>query len=129
MEEDLFGGLPKRVVWTEQEWGLAHAVASRLFNPSSPIDETRLFSGRLSQVSDLLGVVYERGAHAILFGERGVGKSSLANIIAAKIPPAVTIIGSAAPRVVVNRVDGRSSANDPNNRDARLPFWGSLCPT
>jgi Cdc6-like AAA superfamily ATPase len=39
-----------------------------------------------------LGVVYERGAHAILFGERGVGKSSLANTITAKIPPAVTNI-------------------------------------
>ncbi len=88
---DLFGGaLTKREVWADQDWGLAYAATQRLFNPSSPIDEDRLFSGRLTQVSDMLGVVYERGAHAILFGERGVGKSSLANTITAKIPPAVT---------------------------------------
>jgi len=48
-----------------------------------------LFSGRLEQVSDLLTVVYDKGAHAVLYGERGVGKSSLANIITSKIPAAV----------------------------------------
>ena len=89
---DLFSGLDLEKVWTDKDWGLATAATQRLFNPSSPIDEDRLFSGRLTQVTDMLGVVYERGAHAILFGERGVGKSSLANTITAKIPPAVTNI-------------------------------------
>lgn len=89
---DLFKEMALRAVWSERDWGLADANAQRLFNPSSPIDEERLFSGRIDQVSDLLGVVYEKGAHAILFGERGVGKSSLANTIAARIPPAVTNI-------------------------------------
>jgi Cdc6-like AAA superfamily ATPase len=89
---DLFGLIhaPSSGAWSEQDWGIALAKTQRLFNPSSPIDEERLFSGRLDQVSDLLGVVYEKGAHAILFGERGVGKSSLANTITAKIPPAVS---------------------------------------
>lgn len=54
--------------------------------------EERLFSGRIQQVSDLLSIIYEKGAHGILFGERGVGKSSLANTITAKIPPAITNI-------------------------------------
>lgn len=71
------------------DWGLAQARAKHLFKPSSPIDEERLFSGRLSQVHDLLGVIYESGAHAILYGERGVGKSSLANTVTNKIPPQV----------------------------------------
>lgn len=90
----LFDGmdLPKTSVWGDREWGLAQAAAQRLFNPSSPIDEDRLFSGRIEQVGDLLGVVYEKGAHAILYGERGVGKSSLANTITSKIPPAITNI-------------------------------------
>jgi len=69
---DLFSDLPSRDVWDDQAWGIASASTQRLFNPSSPIDEDRLFSGRLTQVSDMLGVVYERGAHAILYGERGV---------------------------------------------------------
>lgn len=51
-----------------------------------------MFSGRIGQVNDVLNVVYERGAHSILFGERGVGKSSLANIISAKIPPVLANI-------------------------------------
>lgn len=89
---DLFAGLNLQKSWEERDWGIAKAATQRLFNPSSPIDEDRLFSGRLTQVSDMLGVVYERGAHGILFGERGVGKSSLANTITAKIPPAVTNI-------------------------------------
>ena len=78
--------------WTDADWGIAAASARRLFNPTSPIDEDRLFSGRLRQVNDLLGVVYERGAHAVLFGERGVGKSSLANVVRARVPAAVTNI-------------------------------------
>jgi Cdc6-like AAA superfamily ATPase len=89
---DLFSAFAAKDTWTDQDWGIAHAAAQRLFNPSSPIDEDRLFSGRFEQVTDLLGVVYEKGAHAILYGERGVGKSSLANTITAKIPPAVTNI-------------------------------------
>jgi Cdc6-like AAA superfamily ATPase len=91
-QDDLFTSFASKAIWADRDWGLAEASAQRLFNPSSPIDEDRLFSGRIEQVSDLLGVVYEKGAHAILYGERGVGKSSLANTITAKIPPAVTNI-------------------------------------
>ncbi len=77
---------------TQPDWTLAEATTQQLFNPSSPIDEETLFSGRLDQVADLLGAVCEKGAHAILYGERGVGKSSLANIITAKASPAGTKI-------------------------------------
>ena len=89
MERSLFDNLEHIPVWGEQQWGLAQASAQRLFNPSSPIDEDRLFSGRMQQVSDLLSIIYERGAHAVLFGERGVGKSSLANIVRSRISPVV----------------------------------------
>lgn len=75
--------------WGPNDWGLAIAKARQLFNPSSPIDEARLFSGRLQQVNDLLDIVYERGAHAVIFGERGVGKSSLANTLATRVPSVV----------------------------------------
>ena len=70
--------------------GMAVAKAKQLFNPSSPIDESRLFSGRTEQVRDLLDIVYERGAHAVIFGERGVGKSSLANTLSTRVPSVVT---------------------------------------
>jgi Cdc6-like AAA superfamily ATPase len=91
-DKTLFDSFQTAPAWNDQQWGLAEASARRLFNPSSPIDEERLFSGRIQQVSDLLTIIYEKGAHGILFGERGVGKSSLANTITAKIPPAITNI-------------------------------------
>src|SRR5580698_5647830 len=51
------------------------------FTPDTPIDGKDLFAGRKSQVGKLIGTIYQAGAHAVLFGERGVGKTSLANSI------------------------------------------------
>ena len=85
----LFDDSPVTPTWGPNDWGIAIAKARNLFNPSSPIDVARLFSGRLEQVNDLLDIVYERGAHAVIFGERGVGKSSLANTLATRVPGVV----------------------------------------
>jgi Cdc6-like AAA superfamily ATPase len=51
------------------------------FTPGSPIDHKDLFAGRKRQREKLLNTIFQKGEHAILFGERGVGKSSLANIM------------------------------------------------
>jgi len=61
------------------------ASAHQVFRPTAPIDEASLFAGRLVQINNLLDVIYQPGAHAIIYGERGVGKSSLANIINERI--------------------------------------------
>lgn len=76
--------------WGDGEWRLAYAKTKQLFEPKSPVDQDRLFVGRLDQVADLLDVIYEKGAHAIVHGERGVGKSSLANILRDRVPSQVT---------------------------------------
>lgn len=89
-DKTLFDDLSISSTWGDKDWGLAIAKSKQLFNPSSPIDEGRLFSGRIQQVNDLLDIVYERGAHAVIFGERGVGKSSLANTLSSRIPSVVT---------------------------------------
>jgi Cdc6-like AAA superfamily ATPase len=70
---------------TEDDWRFLGGLLQELFRPTAPIDEDRLFSGRLRQIEDLLEVIYQPGAHAILYGERGVGKTSLANIIHQRI--------------------------------------------
>lgn len=54
----------------------------RAFTPSSPIQDRDLFSGRREQWQQLLGTLSQAGQHALLFGERGVGKTSLANVLA-----------------------------------------------
>lgn len=58
------------------------ATATSVFTPGSPIDSLDLFSGRLEQVTDILNAYNTRGQHVALYGERGVGKTSIANILA-----------------------------------------------
>ena len=55
--------------------------AGQVFTPSAPIDNQNLFAGRVNQLNRIIGAVSQRGQHAILFGERGVGKTSLANVL------------------------------------------------
>lgn len=57
------------------------AGIAQVFSPGAPIDKYSLFAGRTEQVTDVLNSVNQRGQHVALFGERGVGKTSLANII------------------------------------------------
>jgi hypothetical protein len=57
------------------------ALSAQVFSPAAPIDQYRLFAGRVRQVREVLTAASQRGMHVILFGERGVGKTSLANIL------------------------------------------------
>ena len=68
-----------------EDWDAKIFDALDLFSPGAPIDEARLLAGRKVQIEKLLDAVMQRGQHAILYGERGVGKSSLANVFATKL--------------------------------------------
>ena len=52
-----------------------------VFTPAAPIDRLRLFAGRDQQRRAVLDAILQRGRHAVLFGERGVGKTSLASVL------------------------------------------------
>jgi Cdc6-like AAA superfamily ATPase len=54
---------------------------STVFSPAAPINEQELFAGRIEQLRKVADVIHQKGQHAVIFGERGVGKTSLANII------------------------------------------------
>ena len=60
------------------------------FKPTMPINREDLFSGRRGITRDVLNAVNQHGQHVVLYGERGVGKTSLANMIMirAKCPTA-----------------------------------------
>jgi Cdc6-like AAA superfamily ATPase len=60
---------------------LAFEVGS-VFTPGAPINDRELFAGRIEQIRQILSAVSQRGYHAVLFGERGVGKTSLSNVLA-----------------------------------------------
>lgn len=55
--------------------------AGEVFSPTAPIDKRDLFAGRIQQLLKVMDVTHTRGQHAVIFGERGVGKTSLANIV------------------------------------------------
>ncbi len=54
-----------------------------VFTPGAPINERDLFAGRKEQVLKIIDAISQRGCHAILYGERGTGKTSLSNMISA----------------------------------------------
>lgn len=56
-------------------------ILSTVFTPSFPINSRELFAGRQTQVTKTIEAIIELGQHVILYGERGVGKTSLANTI------------------------------------------------
>jgi Cdc6-like AAA superfamily ATPase len=71
---------------TQQESFRLSIEAGRVFTPAAPIDDRELFAGRTDQVRKVLDAVNQKGQHAIIFGDRGVGKTSLANVLASFLP-------------------------------------------
>lgn len=63
-----------------------------IFNPSAPINKQELFAGRKSQTLDVVDAINQRGQHAVLYGERGVGKTSLSNMIFPSLRSAASTI-------------------------------------
>lgn len=64
----------------EREKKIATSGVRKVFTPHQPIQSVELFYGRREEVQRLIEHLNTPGQHALLFGERGVGKSSLANI-------------------------------------------------
>ena len=52
-----------------------------IFSPSAPIGSIDLFAGRMEEIRQSVSAVSQQGQHVILFGERGVGKTSLAGLV------------------------------------------------
>lgn len=69
---------PSRQPQSAEDWLSLDFEAQQLFSPAAPINEAELFAGRSKQIMRLVEAVSERGRHAVLYGERGVGKTSLA---------------------------------------------------
>ncbi len=57
-------------------------LVGEAFRPAAPVDDLELFAGREKQRSEVIGAVAQIGYHVGLYGERGVGKTSLARVLA-----------------------------------------------
>ena len=70
---------PTKKPTSPDDWALLEYEISTLFD-GAPIDEEDLFAGRSHEVRRILDAVFARSKHVVLFGERGVGKTSLSNV-------------------------------------------------
>ncbi len=52
------------------------------FVPSQPVTSTSYFVGRTQQLKRLISAIEEERSHVVLYGKRGLGKTSLINIFA-----------------------------------------------
>jgi Cdc6-like AAA superfamily ATPase len=68
------------------DWSTKRFEVNQLFTPSTPITVAELFAGRQDQLFRIVDGIGERGRHIILFGERGVGKTSLAQVVPYVLP-------------------------------------------
>ncbi|HEY9236164.1 MAG TPA: ATP-binding protein [Phenylobacterium sp.] len=51
------------------------------FTPSQPITDRRLFAGRLDVLTTLIRSIEDQRVHVIMYGERGIGKTSLVHVL------------------------------------------------
>lgn len=83
----------------DDDWKALRYEAEILFTPGTSIKEQDLFAGRSEQIQKLTQRIRLAGSHAVIYGERGVGKSSLVSIfkyVADQSPNAIHYIRIAA---------------------------------
>lgn len=56
-------------------------AANQVFTPGFPVSHQDMFAGRMEQLQRVIDTLQSPGRHPVLFGQRGVGKTSLANIL------------------------------------------------
>jgi len=81
--------------------------AGRAFTPATPVSEKELFAGRMEQIRRTVDAINTRGQHVIIFGERGVGKTSLGNVLSSKLTAPGSVV--LAPRINCDTTDDFSS--------------------
>lgn len=52
----------------------------RAFSPSQPVNDVRMFAGRKDVLLTLIRAIEEQQLHAVIFGDRGIGKTSLLHV-------------------------------------------------
>ena len=64
---------------------IAKSGVRNIFTPHTPITKANYLKGRDKELSNLFSHLMTPGQHALIYGERGIGKSSLAEIASLKL--------------------------------------------
>jgi Cdc6-like AAA superfamily ATPase len=80
------------------------ALASKVFQPRTPIATKELFAGRGDELTTIADAVNQSGLHVVIYGERGVGKTSLSNVVKPTIWALDGVLEGAPHRLVVKAV-------------------------
>jgi Cdc6-like AAA superfamily ATPase len=83
------------------------ALLARTFTPAIPVGQSSVFAGRLEQLQQVIDAIAQPGVHVVIFGEPGVGKTSMANILSSRLDSRKMPV--VAPRVTCERTDDFSS--------------------
>ncbi len=83
------------------------AKLNSVFTPAIPVSQSAVFAGRLEQIQQVVDAIGQPGVHVVIFGEPGVGKTSLANILSKRLGSEKKAV--VAPRVTCERTDDFSS--------------------
>jgi replication-associated recombination protein RarA len=57
------------------------SLVGQIYTPSFPIEFQELFSGRSEELRSVVQIISQKGKQLIIYGDRGVGKTSFANIV------------------------------------------------
>ncbi len=69
------------------QWDELDVRLSQTFSPAAAIIRKDFFHGRQAIIRRLIDAANQNGQHAIIYGERGVGKTSLANVLSSFLEP------------------------------------------
>jgi Cdc6-like AAA superfamily ATPase len=105
LRQDYFGKIIGNVVGGDiynlsQEAAIVASRVRHIFTPHQPIQPGETLTGRTAEIGKLIEVLNTPGQHVLLYGGRGVGKSSLANVVSFSFAQATT-----TPHYFVKRCD------------------------
>ena len=69
------------------QWEEWEVRLSQTFSPATAVNRKDFFHGRHAIMRRLIDAANQAGQHAIIYGERGVGKTSLANVLTSYLEP------------------------------------------
>ena len=69
------------------QWEEWEVRLSQTFSPATAVNRKDFFHGRHAIMRRLTDAANQAGQHAIIYGERGVGKTSLANVLSSYLEP------------------------------------------